>query len=539
MQIEGFDQFENIASGGYSTVYRARDVQHHRTVAIKLLNATEESVRLFDRERSVMGRLSDHDGIVTIYQSGLTAGQPYIVMPFLEKGLADIIPDGGMDPHRAAELMSVVAETIDFAHHEGVIHRDLKPGNIMLSTSGRPLVADFGIARVISGSASVQSSTIRLTPEFSAPEVFAGRPASPTDDVYSLGATLFALIAGDRPFRATSEEEANLLAVMHRVVNDPVPDARQHGAPDGIAEVISTAMAKDAGDRYATAGEFSAALDAALRSNATAPLPAVAAPVPSATTHQISREVPAEPAPPVSPAGPRTSQVEERRHRRRRIALALLGTAAIAAIGFLLMNRADGTGELVAGDATTTSSPAADTTTTSTAAEDAAADDEGVDPEAAAVATTTTEAGGEVNAVVTPATTSSTTTEAEVDAQSGEAAVTTIAPTTAPTTTVAPTTAPPTTAAPTTTTTAAPTTTTTTAAPTTTTTAAPTTTTTAAPQTATVPDVVGLTGQQAVLRLQQAGFTSSCADRCGDIVQRATPGAGATADVGSFVSIAF
>jgi serine/threonine protein kinase len=244
--VEGVRDAEPIGSGGNAVVYRAFDADHDRWVAVKLLRGVgdEAELRRFDRERKAMGRLSEHEGIVTIHSSGInTRGEPFLVMSLLEGGsLQDRIDDHGPVPWaEAVDLMRIVARTVHSAHQQNVVHRDLKPANIMLSTSGYPLVADFGIAKHVDASASLQSTAITMTPAYSPPEVVQGAPASLSADVYALGATLFALIAGSPPFMTGDQ---NLFSLLLRVAEDPVRDLRPDGVPDHVCTAIEQAMAK-------------------------------------------------------------------------------------------------------------------------------------------------------------------------------------------------------------------------------------------------------------------------------------------------------
>ena len=261
--VEGVSDAEPIGSGGNAVVYRAFDADHDRWVAVKLLRGVgdETELRRFDRERKAMGRLSEHEGIVTIHSSGInTRGEPFLVMSLLEGGsLQDRIDNEGPVPWaEAVDLMRIVARTVHSAHQQNVIHRDLKPANIMLSTSGYPLVADFGIAKHVDSSVSLQSTAITMTPAYSPPEVVQGAPANVSADVYALGATLFALIAGSPPF-ATGDE--NLFSLLRRVAEDPVRDLRPDGVPDHVCTAIEQAMAKKPGDRPETAADLALALE--------------------------------------------------------------------------------------------------------------------------------------------------------------------------------------------------------------------------------------------------------------------------------------
>ncbi len=262
--IDGLEDVAQIGTGGSSRVYRARQVDLDRIVAIKVLNPGHDQgvSKRFDRERKAMGRLSLHEGIVPVYSSGLTShGEPYLVMPYYANGsLQDQIDTGAMEWQTAVSYVDVAAETIAAAHDEGVVHLDLKPANILLTNQGAPRIADFGIAKLLSGQGASAGTTggAAFTPAYSAPETFLDGDTGPPSDVYGLGATLWALLVGHPPF-LTPGDDTNLMAVIGRVVNNPVGDLR-HFTPAGICEVIEKAMSKQPEDRFQTARGFSMAL---------------------------------------------------------------------------------------------------------------------------------------------------------------------------------------------------------------------------------------------------------------------------------------
>ncbi len=278
--IDGLEEIEQIGSGGSSRVYRARQIDLDRVVAVKVLNAGHETdvARRFDRERKAMGRLSLHEGIVPVYSSGeSTFGEPYLVMPYYDKGsLQDQIDNGPLDWKSAVAYVDQAAETIAAAHDEGVVHLDLKPANILLTHSGSPRIADFGIAKLLNSGKAVNTGKTTggaaFTPAYSAPETFLDGEIGPASDVYGLGATLWALLVGHPPFLPPGDDN-NLMAVIGRVVNSPIGDLR-HIVPGPICDVIERAMAKHPSERYQTAREFYSALQQAAESlNGTAATP--------------------------------------------------------------------------------------------------------------------------------------------------------------------------------------------------------------------------------------------------------------------------
>ena len=201
--ISGLDNAVRIGEGGNAIVYSARQPVLDRRVAVKVLKEVDTDIsRRFDRERRAMGRLSQHDGIVTVYETGYTAtGYPFLD-DAAARGCARRRDQGaGAVPWaEAAALMAEVCSTVAYAHDEGVVHRDIKPGNLMRTQSGRVLVSDFGISRITNTATSLMSTALTLTPAYSPPEALDVGQTLPASDVYSLGATLYALLAGHPPF---------------------------------------------------------------------------------------------------------------------------------------------------------------------------------------------------------------------------------------------------------------------------------------------------------------------------------------------------
>jgi len=266
--IDGLNNIEQIGAGGASRVYRAKQVELDRLVALKVINAGDDPnvLRRFDRERRAMGRLSLNDGIVPVYSSGLTdRGEPYLIMPYYKHGsLQDRIKAGPVPWREAVAYIAAAAKTMAAAHEAGVVHLDLKPANILLTSDFTPRIADFGIAKLANDPTAASNTTgTAFTPTFSAPEILLGEVVTSAADVYGLAATLWSLIAGRPPFRAESAKDNTLMAVVSRVVKQPVDDLR-HLAPDPVCQVIETGMAKRPTGRYNTAGSFAFALSAAL-----------------------------------------------------------------------------------------------------------------------------------------------------------------------------------------------------------------------------------------------------------------------------------
>ena len=254
----GFDDVQEIGHGGFGVVYRCAQPMLDRAVAVKVLSTdlSPDNLDRFLREQRAMGRLSGHPHIVNILQVGvLTSGRPFIVMPYHAKdSLAVLIRrHGPLDWREALSIGVKLAGALEAAHSAGTLHRDVKPGNILLTDYGEPQLTDFGIAR-IAGGFETAAGLIAGSPAFTAPEVLEGAPATPASDVYSLGATLFCALTGHAAYERRSGEQ--VVAQFLRITSQPVPDLRSQGMPAGVAAIIERAMARDPADRPATAVEF-------------------------------------------------------------------------------------------------------------------------------------------------------------------------------------------------------------------------------------------------------------------------------------------
>ncbi|MGW3482988.1 protein kinase domain-containing protein [Rhodococcus indonesiensis] len=255
----GFEDVHEIGRGGFGVVYRCRQPALDRTVAIKVLTAEPDPDNLerFLREQRAMGRLSGHPNIVTVHEVGATAsGQPYIVMEYhrrnsLEARIRDQGPLGWED---ALGIGVKIAGALETAHRMGMLHRDVKPANILLTDYGEPQLTDFGIAR-IAGGFETAAGAVTGSPAFTAPEVLAGQSPSRSADVYGLGATLFCVITGHAAYERRRGE--SVVAQFLRITGGPAPDLHAGtGIPDDVGEVIARAMDRDPTARTGTAAEF-------------------------------------------------------------------------------------------------------------------------------------------------------------------------------------------------------------------------------------------------------------------------------------------
>jgi serine/threonine-protein kinase PknK len=247
LEAMGLSGAVEIGRGGFGVVYRCIQRALARVVAVKVLSSEidEESRERFLREEQAMGRLSGHPNIVDILQVDVTAtGLPFIVMPYSTRGsLEHLIRDRGpltwVDSLRAGVKL---AGAIESAHRAEILHRDVKPANVLLSGYGEPQLTDFGIAR-IPGGFQTSSSLITGSPAFTAPEVLKGDDPTVRSDVYGLGATLFALLTGHAAYERQAGEK--VVAQFLRITTQPVPDLRAQDIPPDVAEVIEQAMSTD------------------------------------------------------------------------------------------------------------------------------------------------------------------------------------------------------------------------------------------------------------------------------------------------------
>lgn len=366
--IEGLSQVSEIGRGGSARVLSAYQVNLDRMVAVKVLHSAWDSdvQRRFDRERRAMGRLSDHPGIVPIYETGETvAGEPYMVMPYYAKGsLADALVDGQpMAWQKASALIASIAETISSAHLLGIIHCDIKPANVMIHSSGQPKVADFGISRTSGTDTNNHASSLTFTPAYSPPEVFTDSTRNETVDVYGLGATFFALLAGRPPFHRP-DEKPDVMAIINRVAHQPVDDLRGH-VPEPLCDFVERAMAKDPKDRPQDASSFLLELRAAARKAKQSVQPSAPSSGATSSGPQVPlRSISVKRVPNPRPVA-KTARVTTLRHPR------LIGPSGIAAVfltavmigGLLAIWRVD-SGTPTAGATSTTSPPSTAAPTT-------------------------------------------------------------------------------------------------------------------------------------------------------------------------------
>jgi serine/threonine-protein kinase len=256
-----------IGRGGMGEIFRATDTSLGRAVAIKLLDpryAQDAAVReRFTREALAVARLSGNAHIVTIYDVGEWHGRPFIVMEYLAGGSLreTISSEGAQHPGRALEWLEQAAGALDAAHREGVIHRDVKPANLLLDRYGRVHVADFGIASATGLNSLTQTGTVLGTASYLSPEQALGERTTAASDLYSLGIVAFELLTGRRPFGGDS-----VAAEASAHVTGEIPSASDVNAnlPREVDPVFRKALAKDPARRHRSGAEFVAELRASL-----------------------------------------------------------------------------------------------------------------------------------------------------------------------------------------------------------------------------------------------------------------------------------
>lgn len=269
LEAAGFVEAVEVGRGGGGVVYRCHQPSLGRIVAIKVLasDLDDDDRERFLREGYAMGGLSGHPNIVNLLQVGMTeSNRPFIVMPYHAVGsLAERVRrEGRIAWPEALRIGVKLCGALETAHRTGTLHRDIKPANVLFNDYGEPQLSDFGTARIAGGYKTI-TGFFTGTLSYTAPEVLGGKPPTVAADVYSLGATIFALIAGNPPHERKTEED--LIAHYLRITSAPVPDLRPHGIPANVCAAVEKAMSLEPAERYASAAEFGRELQLAQRNN--------------------------------------------------------------------------------------------------------------------------------------------------------------------------------------------------------------------------------------------------------------------------------
>ncbi len=265
-QLGRYEVLGEIGQGAMGIVYKARDPLIDRVVAIKTINLglaldeKEEYEGRFYQEAKAAGRLN-HPNIVTIYDVGKSGDVAYIAMEFLQgRELRDIMNDKGLLPvDQVLDIVAQVAQGLAYAHEHEIVHRDVKPSNIMVVRDGHVKVTDFGIARMASSSVRTQTGMVLGSPKYMSPEQVMGKTIDQRSDIFSLGVMLYEMLTGQAPFNGE-----NVNAIMYQTLNTiPAPPTTLNPAVPEMANfIVAKALAKKLEDRYQNAKDFAADLRA-------------------------------------------------------------------------------------------------------------------------------------------------------------------------------------------------------------------------------------------------------------------------------------
>jgi serine/threonine protein kinase, bacterial len=253
-----------IATGGTSTVYRGVDMRLDRPVALKVMDSRyagdQQFMTRFQLEARTVARLKD-PGLVAVYDQGLDDRHPFLVMELVEGGTLRelLIERGPMPPHAVAAVLRPVLGGLAAAHRAGLVHRDVKPENVLISDDGEVKIVDFGLVRAVAAAGITSTSVILGTAAYLSPEQVRDGDASPRSDVYAVGIVAYELLTGQTPFTGDS---ALSIAYQRLDTDVPPPSTMINGVPAQFDELVRRATARDPADRYADAQDMGAELDA-------------------------------------------------------------------------------------------------------------------------------------------------------------------------------------------------------------------------------------------------------------------------------------
>jgi serine/threonine protein kinase len=307
-EFAGYRIDSRVGRGGMGVVYRATDLTLERTVALKVLDdelAKDADFRRRFVSESKLAASLDHPNVIPIYAAGEHEGMPYIAMRFVpgDDLRAVLRAEGRLEPERAARAVAQVASALDVAHAHDLVHRDVKPANVLVTAEEHVYLTDFGLTkRVAADTDATRTGVVLGTLNYMAPEQIRGQRIGPYTDVYSLGCMIVHLLTGQVPFPVDTEE-GKLWA--HVSEPPPQPSARVPGLGTAFDAIVTRAMAKDPADRYASAGEVGSAMLAAARGPVPSPRRAAAAERAAAAAARPRPARPVQaPATPPAPAAP-------------------------------------------------------------------------------------------------------------------------------------------------------------------------------------------------------------------------------------------
>jgi Protein kinase domain len=338
VDVGGYRIGRVLGHGGMGVVYEATQLSLDRVVALKVIAphlSQDASFRERFRREAMLQAAIDHPSVVPVHETGESEHGVFLVMALVRgSSFAELVNRGEVDPPRAVRILSQIADALDVAHEKGLVHRDIKPQNILVGARDRAYLADFGLTRYRDATRLTKTDQFVGTVDYCAPEQIHGKPATAQTDVYALAAVLYQALTGSVPYERESDA-----AVMFAHVSEPPPSvtAKRPDLAPAVDEVIRRGMAKEPEERYASASDLVAAAERALGEAPTA----VPATRPAATIPHADVPARTEPLPPVPPAPPVPAPwpAEERRRRRTplvALALVLLGAGAGFLAGTLL-----------------------------------------------------------------------------------------------------------------------------------------------------------------------------------------------------------
>jgi eukaryotic-like serine/threonine-protein kinase len=260
---------DQLGEGGMATVYKAYDTRLETDVAVKVIrmesltmDTMDQALIRFEREAKALARLT-HPNIVKVIDYGEYEGKPYLVMEYLPSGTLKKKLGMPMAWQEALHLLLPIVHALDFAHRQGMIHRDVKPSNILITADGEPMLTDFGIAKILDNhdTAELTGTGVGIgTPEYMAPEQWTGNTSTKSDQ-YALGVVLYEILTGRKPYPTDTPA-----AILLKQVNEPLPRPSEFvkELPERVEKLLLKALAKDPDDRFASMADFAIALESVL-----------------------------------------------------------------------------------------------------------------------------------------------------------------------------------------------------------------------------------------------------------------------------------